>query len=90
MVSYIKVKYALVIVGLLILHSLISSSGIRYIFKINSEIKKVKKEIVEIKKENLEQKIKLKEVQDNPKLLEIYARTKLGMVKPDEIIYEIK
>lgn len=88
--TYIKVKYALLLVSLLILHSLISSNGTRYIFKINSEIKKVKKEIAEIKKENLEQKIKLKEVQDNPKLLEIYARTKLGMVKTDEIIYEIK
>ncbi len=85
-----KIKYALIVVGLLVLQSLISSNGIRYIFKINNEIKKVKKEIAEIKKENVEQKIKLQELKDNPKLLEIYARTKLGMVRPDDTIYEIK
>ncbi|MCX6112803.1 MAG: septum formation initiator family protein [Proteobacteria bacterium] len=85
-----KVKYALIIVSIFLAHSIISSSGVRYIFKINNEIRKVKKEITALKEENKEQEAKLKEVHNNPRLLEIYARTKLGMVRPDEVIYELK
>jgi cell division protein FtsB len=85
-----KVKYALVIVGVLLLISLASNNGIRYMLKIHSEISKVKKEIAEIEKDSKVQDAKLQEVRDNPRLIEIYARTKLGMVRPDETVYEIK
>ena len=88
--GYMKVKYALIIVSIFIAHSLISTNGVRYIFRINNEIRKVKSEIRTIQEENKEQEAKLKEAQNNPRLLEIYARTKLGMVRPDEVIYEIK
>jgi cell division protein FtsB len=88
--SYMRPKYALAAVGVLLLISLASSSGIRYMFKIHSEIRKVKREIAAIEKESKLEEAKLQGVKDNPRLLEIYARTKLGMVKPDEIVYEIK
>ena len=71
-------------------HSIISTNGIRYIFRINNEIRNVKSEIRTVQEENKEQEAKLKEAQNNPRLLEIYARTKLGMVRSDEVIYEIK
>ena len=88
--GYMKVKYALIIVSVFFAHSLISSSGVRYLFKINNEIRKVRHEIRAIQEENKEQEAKLKEAQSNPRLMEIYARTKLGMVRSDEVIYEIK
>ncbi len=88
--GYLKPKYALMIVGVFVLQSLISSNGIRYLFRIEHEIRKVKREIASIQAENKEQETKLKEVYNNPRLFEVYARTKLGMVKPDEIVYEIK
>jgi len=88
--GYIRVKYALAFATLLLLISIASDNGIRYLFKIRGEINKVKKEIAEIEQESREQETKLKEVRDDPRLLEIYARTKLGMIKPDETVYEIK
>ena len=69
--------------------SLFSNNGIRYLVKIHSEIGKVKREIVAMEQENKAQEAKLQEVYNNPRLIEIYARSKLGMVKPDEIVYEI-
>jgi len=74
--KYMKPKYAIIVVGLLFLHSLISDSGIIKMFKIRSEISKIKKEI--------------QEIQNNPRLIETYARTKLGLIKPNETVYEIK
>ena len=87
---FTQTKYAWSLVGLLLLISLISDRGIRYLVKLRWEIHSIKKDIAEIEKQNkaLEEKAAL--TRNNPKLMEIYARTKLGMVKPDETVYEIK
>jgi cell division protein FtsB len=85
-----KPKYAIIVVGLLFLHSLISDSGIIKMFKIRSEISKIKKEIQEIQAQSEEQEKRLEEIQNNPRLIETYARTKLGLIKPNETVYEIK
>jgi cell division protein FtsB len=85
-----QIKYAWAFVGLLFIISLISNTGIRYLIKVKWEIRSIKKEIAEIEKQNKELEQKAQLTRNNPKLMEIYARTKLGMVKPDETVYEIK
>jgi cell division protein FtsB len=85
-----KPKYALIFVGLLFLHSLISDSGIIKMFRVRSEIRKVKKEISDIQSNSQQQEKKLNEVHKNPRLIETYARTKLGLIKPNETVYEMK
>ncbi len=89
-VKYMKPKYALIFVGLLFLHSLISDSGIIKMFRVRSEIRKVKKEISDIQSNSQQQEKKLNEVHKNPRLIETYARTKLGLIKPNETVYEMK
>lgn len=89
-VKYMKPKYALMVVGLLFLHSLISDSGIIKMLRVRSEIRKVKKEIGDIQANSLKQEEKLEEIHKNPRLIETYARTKLGLIKPNETVYEMK
>ena len=86
----IQIKYAWALVFLLFIISLISDSGIRYLIKLRWGIHTIKKEIalIEQQNKNLEEKSNL--TKNNPKLMELYARTRLGMVKPDETVYEIK
>ena len=88
--KFTQTKYAWGFVGLLFVISLVSDNGIRYLIKLKLEIQNTKKDIAEIeqKNEELEQKIKI--TRNNPRIMEIYARTKLGMVRPDETVYEIK
>ena len=85
-----KPKYAWIFVGVLFIISLISDSGVYYLIKLKSETSSIKSEIKELEKESLEFEEKIKTTKDNPKLMELYARTKLGMVRPDETIYEKK
>jgi cell division protein FtsB len=86
----IKIKYAWGLVALLFVLSLISDSGIRYLVKLRWGIHTIKKEIAVIEQQNKELEGKASLTRNNPKLMELYARTKLGMVKPDETVYEIK
>ena len=83
-------KYAWGIVALLLLISLISDNGLRYLIKIRWQIRSIKKDIVELEKQNRTIEEKLALTRNNQKMMELYARTKLGMVKPDETVYEIK
>jgi len=85
-----QTRYAWGVVVLLLILSFASDNGIRYLIKLRYEIRGIKKEIVELEKQNKELEQKLQTTRNNPKLMEIYARTKLGMVKPDETVYEIK
>ena len=85
-----QIKYAWAFVAMLFVISLISDSGIRYLIKLRWNIYTIKKEIAEIEKQNKELEEKSSLTKNNPKLMELYARTKLGMVKPDETVYEIK
>ena len=87
---FTQTKYAWGFVCLLFVISLASDSGIRYLIKLKWEIHSIKKNIAEIEKQNKELEAKAQLTRNNPKLMEIYARTKLGMVKPDETVYEIK
>lgn len=87
---FTQTKYAWGFVGLLFIISMVSDRGIRYLIKLKWEIHSIKKDIAEIEKQNKELEAKASLTRNNPKLMEIYARTKLGMVKPDETIYEIK
>ena len=87
---FTQTKYAWGFVGLLFIISMVSDRGIRYLVKLKWEIHSIKKEIAEIEKQNKELEVKASLTRNNPKLMEIYARTKLGMVKPDETVYEIK
>lgn len=86
----IQTKYAWAFVALLFVISLISDSGIRYLIKLKWNIHTMKNEIAAIEKQNKELEEKATLTRNNPKLMELYARTKLGMVKPDETVYEIK
>ncbi len=86
----IQPKYAWAFVALLFVLSLISDSGVRYLIKLRWSIHTIKKEIAAIEKQNKELEEKASLTRNNPKLMELYARTKLGMVKPDETVYEIK
>ena len=88
--KYMKPRYALTIVGILFVYSLISDSGIIKMLNIRKEIRKVKKDIENIQSNSKQQKKKLEEIQNNPRLIETFARTKLGLIKPDETVYEIK
>ena len=87
---FTQTKYAWGFVCLLFIISLVSDRGIRYLIKLKWEIHSIKKDIAEIEKQNKELEERSSLIRNNPKLMEIYARTKLGMVKPDETIYEIK
>jgi len=83
-------RYALIVVGILVFLSLTSKTGIRYLFDINKNINQVKNEAAEIQKKNDELRATINDFKNNPNMIELYARTKLGLVKKDEIIYEIK
>ena len=86
----IQTKYAWTFVALLFVLSLISDSGIRYLVKLRWNIRSIKKEIAVIELQNKELEEKTSLARNNPKLMELSARTKLGMVKPDETVYELK
>jgi len=86
----LRPRFAWIFVGLLMLLSLISHSGIKYLIELRMNMAQTKKDIQEINKENIEYEAKIKETRDNPKAMETLARTKLGMVKPDETVYELK
>ncbi|MFH1222995.1 MAG: septum formation initiator family protein [Pseudomonadota bacterium] len=83
-------KYAWLFVALLMVLSLISNNGVRYLFKIRANMFETTKSIEDINKENAEYEKKISETRDNPKVMEILARTRLGMVKSDETVYRIK
>jgi len=85
-----RLRYAWGFVALLFVISLISNSGIKYLIKLKWGIRTIKQEIAAIEKQNKELEEKSVLTRNNPRLMELYARTKLGMVKPDETVYEIK
>ncbi len=88
--KFIKIKYALLVLLGFLLLSLSSKGGLLYLIRLNNSINELKTEIKKTEKQNQEYENKIQELYSNPKLFEIYARTKLGMVKKDEIIYELK
>ena len=70
--------------------SIFSNTGIRQLVKIRWDIYKNKKDIKELEIQNNALRAKISEIKQNPRMMEVYARSKLGMVRSDEIVYEIK
>ncbi len=83
-------KYGWYFAILLLLISIFSNTGIRQLVKIRWDIYKNKKDIKELEIQNNALRAKISEIKQNPRMMEVYARSKLGMVRSDEIVYEIK
>jgi cell division protein FtsB len=90
MKRFLKPGYALLITLVLVIISLNSKSGILYLFQLKKEIQTLRDENEKLKLSNDDIHHTIKELGDNPKLIESMARSKLGLVSPDEIVYEIK
>jgi cell division protein FtsB len=85
-----QAKYGWYFAILLLLISIFSNTGIRQLVKIRWDIYKNKKDIKELEIQNNALRAKISEIKQNPRMMEVYARSKLGMVRSDEIVYEIK
>ncbi|MBN1114392.1 MAG: septum formation initiator family protein [Oligoflexia bacterium] len=90
MKKIIRIRYALVFILILFVISLSSKDGIIYLFRLKSEIRELKTEIDELTTANNDINKKTESIKKTPRFYEIYARTKLGMIKSDEIVYEVK
>ncbi|HOW16195.1 MAG TPA: septum formation initiator family protein [bacterium] len=85
-----QAKYGWYFAILLLVVSIFSNTGIRQLVKIRWDIYKNKKDIKELEIQNNALRAKISEIKQNPRMMEVYARSKLGMVRSDEIVYEIK
>jgi cell division protein FtsB len=90
MKRFLKPIYALLIILILAVISLHSSSGVIYIFDLKKEIGMLRAENEKLKVSNEDLRNNIKELETNNKLIESMARSKLGLVSPDEIVYEFK
>jgi cell division protein FtsB len=80
----------LILTLLLIILLFTGSEGIVSYINKKRDIKKIEDEISLLEKKNDEYIEKIKELETNPKLIEVIARTKLGMVKENEIVYKVQ
>lgn len=85
----ISIKFALLIAVFMILYSLIYKNDFNYYNNIKTNIKELEIEIANLKNENTKLSEQILDLKNNKRILEIKARTELGLVKEDEIIYEI-
>jgi cell division protein FtsB len=90
MKRFLKPAYALLITLVLGIISLNSKSGILYIYELKKEIQTLRDENEKIKISNEDIRHTIKELGNNPKLIESMARSRLGLVSSDEVVYEIK
>lgn len=60
--------------------------GIHEIMKAKEKEQKLKNELIELKKENIQLEKEIKTLKTSPESYEIYAREKLFMKKPNEIV----
>lgn len=86
----LNIKVALVIFIILIVVGIFHNHGLIYVIKKKININKIKNEQIVLQKSNVEYKEKIKALKTNKKLIEELARTELGMVKKNEIIYQLK
>jgi len=85
-----QAKYGWYFAITLLIISLISGTGLRQLVKIRWDIRKNKTDIKNLEIQNAALKAKISEIKQNPHMMEVYARSKLGMVKPNEIVYDTK
>lgn len=85
-----QAKYGWYIAVAFLVISLISGSGLRQLIKIRWDIRKNNIDVEDLIRENMALKAKINEIKNNPRMMEVNARSKLGMVKANEIVYEIK
>ncbi len=83
-------KYGWYFAIILLAISLISGTGLRQVIKIRWDIHRNNKDIKELEIKNAGLRAKISEIKQNPRMMEVNARSKLGMVRPDETVYEIK
>lgn len=83
-------KYGWYFAIFLLIVSLISGTGLRQLIKIRWDIHKNNKDIKALELDNSALRAKISEIKQNPRMMEVYARSKLGMVRSDETVYEIK
>lgn len=84
---YIKNKYLISILVLLVVLFVIEDTNVFSLFKLKSDLKELKEE--NLKKEKSIENIKKKtlELTTNPEALEKFARENYKMKKKDEVIY---
>lgn len=85
-----QAKYGWYFAIFLFIVSLISGTGLRQLVKIRWDIRKNKADIESLEIQNSALSAKINEIKHNPRMMEVYARSKLGMVRPNETVYEIK
>ncbi|MGK7345342.1 MAG: FtsB family cell division protein [Candidatus Nitrospinota bacterium M3_3B_026] len=63
-------------------------NGLRDLRKLQSSIAKVEREIAEIRRENERNRMELYSLRQGDEYVEAVARESLGLVKPNEVVYE--
>lgn len=87
--NLINIKVAFILVGLLGLYVFLSKNEYRLYVGLKDNSKKIEREIEALKAQNQQLQLQTEDLKNNNRTLEIKARTELGLVKEDEIIYEI-
>lgn len=87
--NFINIKVALIIVVLIGLYVFLSENEYRLYIGLRNNSKKITQEMASLQSENELLKLQTEDLEKNNRTLEIKARTELGLVNEDEIIYEI-
>jgi cell division protein FtsB len=86
----LNIKFALLIFTALIVVGIFHNHGLIYVINKKKDINKIKNQQIILQKSNIKYKDKIKALKINEKLIEELARTELGMVKKNEVIYQLK
>lgn len=63
-------------------------NGLRDVRELKASIARVEREIAEIRRDNERRRLELRSLKRGDEYVEAVARESLGLVKPDEVVYE--
>ncbi len=72
----------------ILVFTIFGERGLLRIYELNQEQKQIDKRIAEIQHENQKIRITIDALRKDPQKIEMIARQELGLVKPNEIIYQ--
>lgn len=87
--SLINYKIALILVALIGLYVFLSKNEYRLFLSLKNDSKKIEQEIERLNSESRLLKLQTEDLKNSKRTLEIKGRSELGLVKEDEIIYEV-
>lgn len=73
---------ALVLIGFFL-----SSENVRTYWKKKQQLKRMEKNLAQIREQNQQLSMEIQRIKMDPRIIEQYARTELGLIQPGEIEY---